>query len=60
MFSLSQIFFRAMNGNLYYDLFFLLFYPTRGPFLNYVRIENFKIKTLGYLTYMVEILQDDS
>ena len=54
-FSLSQIIFRAMNGNLCHDLF-VLFYPSRGPILNYVRIEHFNIKTLGYLTYMVEIL----
>ena len=56
MFSLSQIIIRVMNGNLYYDIY-LKFYPISvGALFNYVRIENFNIKTLGYLTYMVEIL----
>ena len=41
-FSLSQIFCRAINGNLYYDLFFFFFFfiLAGALFLNYVRIEN--------------------
>ena len=44
-----------MNVNLYYVLFFFYFILV-GALFNYVRTKNFNIKTLGYLTYIIEIL----